>query len=350
MYTLRLFHQADLSRELEARSLDEGDLAIGRDAAADWTIADPARTLSRRHCVLTLRDGALSLCDTSANGVYLGAARHRLDQRTPTPVASGDAFQLGDFVIVVDEQRSFAAFDDSPFDAPFRHPILDDSQVGAEHLEVRTDWPDALPASPAQPPSSDGALLEAFCSGAGLDASAFSGHDPAVVMHRLGEVYRQMVLGLGELIQDRSSAKSRYRIERTRVRAEGNNPLKWASPQRVAVDLLRGGGAAFLDGPDAVAAAFVDLKKHQLAMLAGMRAAIAATLDRLGPGAVEAAQERQSYVLKAKVNWAEYLKLYETLRRQAEADPDSPLNRAFADAYERRLEELDALGGPRRAE
>ncbi|HEY3697004.1 MAG TPA: type VI secretion system-associated FHA domain protein TagH [Phenylobacterium sp.] len=344
MYTLRLFHQADPSRQLEARDLDEGELAIGRDAGADWAISDPARTLSRQHCVVVLKDGAISLRDTSANGVYLGAERRRLAPQAQTLLSAGDTIQLGDFVIVVEEGHSFApppADDDSPFDAPFHRPILDDSAIGAESLAIPFDWADAPPA--AAPPS-DGSLLDAFCAGAKLDASAFAGEDPAVVMQRLGEVYRQMVLGLGDLMQERTSAKSGYRMERTRVHAEGNNPFKWAAPQRVAVDLLRGRETGFLTGPAAVTASFGDLKKHLLCMLAGMRAAIGATLDGLSPEAVEAALERQSYMLRAKVNWAEYVKLHGAFRQQAQGEPDSVLNRAFAQAYERRLDELDSLG------
>jgi predicted component of type VI protein secretion system len=347
MYTLRLFHQADPSRQIEARDLVEGELAIGRDAGVDWTLADPARTISRQHCVVALKNGAISLRDTSANGVYVGPSRRRVEPQAPTPLSAGDTIQFGDFLILVEESRSFApapatgTAGDSPFDAPFHRPILDDRAVGADSLAIPSEWADPGPA-PAAP--SDGSLLDAFCAGAKLDASSFSGEDPVVVMQRLGEVYRQMVLGLGDLMQERTSAKSGYRMERTRVHAAGNNPFKWAAPQRVAVDLLQGGAAGFLVGPAAVTASFADLKKHLLCMLAGMRAAIGASIDGLSPEAVETALEGQSFMLRAKVSWAEYVKLHEAFRRQAQGDPDSALNRAFARAYERRLDELDGLG------
>ena len=46
-----------------------------------------------------------------------------------------------------------------------------------------------------------------------------------------------VVLGMTDLMDERTSVKADYRMDRTTVRAEGNNPFKWARPQRLAVDL-----------------------------------------------------------------------------------------------------------------
>jgi type VI secretion system FHA domain protein len=210
---------------------------------------------------------------------------------------------------------------------------------------VPSDWSEPTRATP----STDASLLDAFCAGAKLDASLFAGEDPAAVMRRLGAAYQQMVLGLGDLMSERTSLKSGYRMERTRVRAEGNNPFKWASGQRLAADLLRSNQEGFLPGPQAVGASFADLKKHLLCMLAGMRAAIGETLQVLSPEAIEAPLKGQSFVLKTKgqVCWTEYAKRHAEVLQRAVDDPGSALNRAFVTAYESRLQELDTTGASR---
>jgi len=345
MYTLRLFHQDDPAHQLAARELAHGELGIGRDQRADWSIPDPGRTLSRRHCLVTVQDGELTVRDTSANGVFLGP--ERLPPQRPTPVVPGDTLRLGEYMILVEPQSygpALAALDPrgAAFDAPFHRPILEDPGSSPGEVSTASGW--AIYATAADAPS-DGSLLDAFCAGAGLDASAFTGEEPAVVMQRLGEVYRQMVLGLTDLMGERTSAKTGCRLTRTRVHAQDNNPFKWAAPRRLAVDLLRSGEAGFLPAPKAVDASFKDLKKHLLCMLAGMRAAIGATLDELSPEIVEDALDGQAFMLRSKAAWTEYSRLHAEFRRRAKSDPDGALNRAFAEAYERRLQELDAPRG-----
>lgn len=340
MITLRLFHQSDPFHPIDARRLNEAEeLAVGRAVEGGWTIDDPDRALSRRHCVLALQDERLTVRDLSANGVFLGPERQRLPADQPTAIAPGDSLHLGEFVIVVGGPEMSTG---SAFDAPFNRPVLQSVAVDRTAVAAPSDWADAAPS--AAPPS-HGSLLDAFCAGARLDASAFAGEDPVEVMKRLGGVYQQMVLGLADLMNERTSIKSEYRLERTTVGSAGNNPFRWAPPQRVAVDLLRTREDAFLCGPAAVADSFADMKKHLLCMLAGLRATVGATIDGLAPEAAEESLKGQSFLLKNRAGaaWAEYQRLWSEFRRQAEDSSDSAINRAFRDAYEARLRELDAL-------
>jgi predicted component of type VI protein secretion system len=344
MVTLRLFHQTDPFRQLEARDLDEGELAIGRDPSADWTIPDPDMAVSRLHCVIARRDGRLTLRDTSANGVFLGARRDRLPRGEIAAIEAGETLRLGDFLIVVEPPAAaLPAEAETDFDAPFHRPMLQPGELDADALATPSDWAIPAPEAAACGPN-QGSLLEAFCAGAKLDASAFAGEDPEQVMRRLGAVYQQMVLGLGDLMSERTSVKAEYRLGRTTVRAEGNNPFKWAPPHRVAVDLLRPRDDGFLTGPAAAKASFEDLKKHLLCMLAGTRAAVGATIDSLAPEPLEERARSQSFRMnRTGAAWAEYLKLHADVSREARDNPDSAINRAFRASYERRLQELDAM-------
>jgi predicted component of type VI protein secretion system len=339
MYTLRLFHQTDPFHQIESRRLADGELTIGRDTGADWTIEDTEREISRLHCTLSLRDGRLSVSDTSANGVFVGPTRARVEPGKPARVGMGETVRLGRFLIVADRGDS----GDGAFDAPFHQPVLSFSEGGAESLAVPSDW--ATPDAPfrASKAAGDGALLDAFCEGARLDVSAFAGEDPAEVMRRLGAVYRQMVLGLGDLMNERTSVKGEFRLERTTVRAEGNNPFRWAPAHRVAVDLLKARDDGFLSGPAAVRVSFEDMKKHLLCMLSGLKAAVSSTLDSLSPTVVEEQMSGRSFLSRGGAAWNEYSRLYAEFKRQAGDDPDSPVNREFRSAYERRLQELDAV-------
>src|SRR5262249_50428222 len=143
------------------------------------------------------------------------------------------------------------------------------------------------PASAAPHGLTDAAMLEAFCAGAGLDASSFVGEDPAQVLHRAGAIYKQMVLGLGDLLNERHSVKTDLNMDRTTVGAAGNNPFKWAPTRRVAIDLLRERKDGFLSGPAALKASFEDLRKHAVCLMAGSRASLDFVFDALAPVSVE---------------------------------------------------------------
>ncbi|MFN3514291.1 MAG: type VI secretion system-associated FHA domain protein TagH [Phenylobacterium sp.] len=322
--TLRLFRQDDPFHPLAERRLEEGELVIGRDPGTGWSIPDETRAVSRAHCTLRLAGGRLTLRDTSSNGVLRGPERERLPPGEAVEVVPGDVLRIGDFMLLVEGL-------DSP-EAPVLRPV--------PAADAGADWPE--PEGAGRP--SDGSLLDAFCAGARIDATGFAGEDPVEVMRRLGAVYREMVLGLSDLMDERTSVKAEYRMDRTTVGAEGNNPFKWAPAQRVAADLLRPRGEGFLSGPAAVKVSFEDLKKHLLCTMAGLRAAVLATFEALSPEAAQAQVKGQQLLRNREaLAFAAYAKLHEDLQFKALEDPESPPNRAFRHAYERQLQELDAM-------
>jgi len=72
-------------------------LDIGRDPYLDWTLPDPSRFISGRHCEVRWHDGAYWLHDISTNGTFLDGADSRL--KAPHRLRNGDRFVIGQYVI-----------------------------------------------------------------------------------------------------------------------------------------------------------------------------------------------------------------------------------------------------------
>lgn len=347
MVTLRLFHSGDPFRSIEARTLAEGEICVGRDASADWRLEDSACELSRRHCTIVATATGVRVRDLSVNGVFLGPDKHRLERDVETELQVDDVIHLGPYMLVIEAPQSAndrsAKTDAAPLDAPFHSPILHEPDVSASAFAVRAQWetPAPTPAPGGRLP--DAELLEAFCEGAGLDPSLFAGDSPSEVLRRAGAVYRQAVLGLSDLMSERTSLKSAYRLDRTTVGSAGNNPFKWASAERVALDLLRATKGPFLSADAAINESFRDLKKHMLCLMAGSRAALAAAIDELAPERAEESAKGSLLQSRAELAWREYQKRHRSLAADARESADSAINRAFKAGYERQLRRLDDM-------
>jgi predicted component of type VI protein secretion system len=312
-----------------------GVTRIGRDPAADWVIADPECEISRTHLEILCDGGALSVRALGANGVFAGAPNGRLPDGEPYPLMPGEAITFGRYRMVVEDAPFAGHAAGRPeatmiFAAPF-----------GETVAVPRDWADAepMPAPAAVPEAS---LLEAFCEGAGLDLSSLSGEDPGQIMRCAGAIYRQMLLGLSDLMRERSATRSDLNMDRTTIGARDNNPLKWAPTRKLATGLLLHGEAGFLSGPDAIRGSFEDIKKHMLGTLAGYAAGVEALLGALSPERIEGATEGQSHFLKNRQaqNWAQFERVHEDLLRQVLARESGTLDQAFVEAYERKVDGL----------
>jgi type VI secretion system FHA domain protein len=141
----------------------------------------------------------------------------------------------------------------------------------------------------------------------------------------------------------RASIKGEFRMERTQISAQGNNPLKFALSGEHAVDMLvRPKAKGYMDAPTAAKEALDDIKAHEVAMVTGMQAAIKDVLHRLDPKGLEARVQGSGGIMgnrKAKL-WEEYERLFEQLSRQAEDDFGEFFAKEFARAYQSQLERL----------
>lgn len=196
-----------------------------------------------------------------------------------------------------------------------------------------------LAPAPAAPGPGDAALLSSFVEGMGLAGIEPGGPDPATLMKGLGAAFRAFVEGLREVLITRATIKSEFRIEQTIIAARGNNPLKFSPTPEDALVAMLGRGRAFMAPEAAVKDALDDIKRHELATMEAMQAAVRALLARLDPAAIRAEAEAGGGLsLLPAQKRARAFEIFEQRFAAALADlddsSDGAFARAFAKAYE----------------
>lgn len=86
-----------------AASVEFGDrdsLGIGRAQGLDWTLPDPSRLMSGRHCEIRRTAGAYLLYDLSTNGTFIDGSTTRLT--SPHALRDGERLLVGAYVIRVE--------------------------------------------------------------------------------------------------------------------------------------------------------------------------------------------------------------------------------------------------------
>jgi type VI secretion system protein ImpI len=77
----------------------ERPVDIGRDKHVDWTLPDPTRYISGKHCEIRYVDNCYWLHDVSTNGTFLNGSAHRM--RSPYQLKDGDRLIIGHYIIAV---------------------------------------------------------------------------------------------------------------------------------------------------------------------------------------------------------------------------------------------------------
>ncbi|MBK7982253.1 MAG: type VI secretion system-associated FHA domain protein TagH [Candidatus Competibacteraceae bacterium] len=228
------------------------------------------------------------------------------------------------------------------------------SQVPAKQIPTSpvapvSQRPSAGPAQPALAAASGAdVLLRAFCEGAGLPLLKLADAQTTELMANLGAIFRETVRGLMEVLLARSDVKGEFRLDRTTMGPIENNPLKTSpgqpplAPEQVMGLLLLGQKDAYMPPVQAVREGFDDIKAHQLAVMAGIQAALNHLLQRFDPGNLEDRLEQN--VLdnlwpanrKAKY-WDLFIAEYHAIAREAEDDFNKLFGEEFARAYQSRL-------------
>ena len=204
--------------------------------------------------------------------------------------------------------------------------------------------------APPRPGPSDQELLRAFLAGAGVPELQLPALSPKL-MEIFGQLLREATKGTLDLLAARAITKREMRADMTMIVASENNPLKFSPNAEAAMShLLAPQGRGFMTPLRAMRDAYDDLRAHQFAFVAGMRAALTGVLARFDPATLERRLTEKSVIdsvlpmnRKAKL-WGLFEQLHADLQREAEDDFDALFGREFLRAYEAQLAKLEQAG------
>lgn len=200
------------------------------------------------------------------------------------------------------------------------------------------------PAPPANVPAAGGAFdVDSFMRGAGIDPRSV----PPETAAMLGQILRLVVQGTIDVLRARTEIKSEFRLPVTRLKVSENNPLKFSvNADDAMASLLNRRNTAYLQPLEAFEDAFEDIRNHQLAMLAGMRAGFDSVLERLDAAALQEQFDKQIKRggLLSMASKSRYWDLFEEYCRELGADRETSFRRLFGEefaaAYESQLDKL----------
>jgi len=346
---------------------------IGRGADCALVLPDPERRISRKHLQVIGRDGQAFLRLISTNliveldGVPLSAGvecplhdgaririgpfllRAELPQALPaTPPAVPPPLPAEDSMALL---RTPAVTPPGPgvfHDLLHPRPVPDAARpIGVQEVDlVIGDPTGSRPRMGAGPADAD-ALVDALYAGLGLDPPVPQARTPAQ-LQLIGALLRASVQGTLALLAARLIAKRELGASPTQIQTRQNNPLKFAPDADVALAmLLAAPRRGFVPALEAVGDAFDDLRAHEVALLAGMRAALSAVLDRFDPVALEARLAADKGLFdnvlagsrKARL-WERYAEQHASIAREIEENFDALFAAAFVEAYEAQRSQL----------
>lgn len=232
-------------------------------------------------------------------------------------------------------RSGFASLLDNP-DEPDQRTITpggkpDDWQMQTKPYDRKSLQALTNPASLARPPEKptappaarrpvEGSTLEpangveAFCRGAGIDPASIPLETQHALLQLAGQMTREVVLGLMDVLKGRADQKTRLRLSQTTIQPADNNPLKFsASVDEALVKLLDGHNNSRYLGPvDAIRDSFADLRTHQLALSGAIQAGIDEVMNRIEPGELQEKFDRglKRGALLGAANKMKYWDLY----------------------------------------
>ena len=170
---------------------------------------------------------------------------------------------------------------------------------------------------------------------------------PTELAELAGAMLREATIGTMGVLMARAVTKRESRLEMTMMASQANNPLKFfPDADRALVQMLSSSHPGYMAPARAYTNAYDDLKAHELAILAGMSAALSGVLQRFDPAAIEQRLQVPSVMdkllaanRKAKM-WDRLVELYKEITNDADADFQRLFGEKFGVAYEDQIQRL----------
>ena len=208
----------------------------------------------------------------------------------------------------------------------------------------------AVLAPAASSATASGGEWAAFLESAGVTAADIKA-TPREAMAGAGALLRRLTAGMVVMMEARARAKAQLGAQSTMLEFDGNNPLKFArSPEKALAQLLGAPERGFMPAERAVEDAFRDLQAHQMATLAAMQGALAATLARFSPQSIRDRAEMRGVLAKILPSardaemWKAYEREFEGVARGSDEAFMDIFAKEFKTAYEKSAADLKARG------
>jgi type VI secretion system FHA domain protein len=332
--------------------------SIGRAHDNSWVLPDPQLHLSGQHALIHFRQGAWYLEDTSTNGVYVNGAALPLGRGSPHALRDGDQIGIGDYRLqanidtdVAEPTGKASALAGQPGAetlsqlavervVPLRPaPRNVNPDLGASlNIEalISPDGADALIEAAqeklaaraeekvqqrrerlraatrarleGQSPQSNDAQtgLQAFCRGAGIDPARLP--PDAQSLHFAGQLLREALLGIRDVLLEQESFRHRDRIELPQEPVEGPSIDKMPIDEFLRA-LIEGHGRREVDGVVLLRAVFRRAGRHEAALGPALRTALTQFMAHLEPGLIDS--RRRDTVRNS--SWDLFTEIYRSL-------------------------------------
>lgn len=242
--------------------------------------------------------------------------------------------------------------------APAPAPLPVDQAEATAFAPAEPPATPAMPVSAPPPPpvqaapratgtaAADDPVIQALMRGLGL-SELNTKRSAEEIAELAGAMLREATAGTMGVLMGRAMTKRESRLDMTMISAAANNPLKFFPDADSALtQMINGTMPGYMQPARAFANAFDDLKAHELAIMAGMRAALEGVLARFDPAAIEARLQVPTVMdkmlsanRKAKM-WDRMVELYTQMASEADSDFHRLFGEAFGKAYEEQIARL----------
>ncbi|MEZ2331244.1 type VI secretion system-associated FHA domain protein TagH [Mesorhizobium sp. RCC_202] len=322
---------------------------IGRENC-DWTLSDPEKFISGRHCEIRYQAGSFWLYDVSRNGTFVNGSNQRMN--APHRLTQGDRLLIGRYVVAVSIDEEPASIDHpqtrtgstqrelppaagrplEPGSAP-RNP-LEQRPAAAAPMPMSSALQPG-PVAPVNQPVKVDEILRDIARAAGISPELLQSRDPHDVAAEIGTVLRTTVEQLSLLLKARAAAKVLAKSpNRTMIGAEDNNPLKFVPGTDDILEIMFAKRrTGYLDARHSIEDAFRDLKSHEIATYAAMQAALSRLLDDLSPEAIAKRIPPASFSSRKSQAWDALVATWRMMEDKHENGMLDVFLAYFAEAY-----------------
>ena len=163
------------------------------------------------------------------------------------------------------------------------------------------------------------------------------------ISQTVGELIRETISGLMQVLSSRSTVKNEFRMNVTTIQPVENNPLKFSANIEDALEnMFLRESQAYKKPVEAVREGFQGIAEHQVAILAGIRAAFRGVIEKFDPITLEQRFEKYRkagllQVVNKGKNWDSYKEYYNELVNDMDNSFQHLFGYDFVQAYEDQL-------------